>query len=241
MHFTEAERILGVGPLYLVVDVKKAFRRKSLETHPDRGGTSDKDFSLVFRAKELLLRRLRGEFVDDDDPQAEEQARERAREQAREKAQAQAQAQVRPPTVDRRPSTMGWTRPPPFRGAPTEVHSTDAGRRTGFQDRDAPWSDADNATRLGTLVGYPVKLLELLFDGRPYPHIGRVVAEVGVCNVGPFGLCVVIVLPSPIRSVRTASGIFFFDGDPDLVRFGGRAVCADRDVDGLPRKIFVEA
>ena len=50
----QARQILGLGVNFEVSDLKKAYRRKAVETHPDKGGTTE-DFQLVNAAYEFLL------------------------------------------------------------------------------------------------------------------------------------------------------------------------------------------
>ena len=65
-----ARTVLEVGATDEVAAIRSAFRRRSMETHPDRGGHVD-DFEEVKAAYELLLRHLSEPdvdwFVDRDD------------------------------------------------------------------------------------------------------------------------------------------------------------------------------
>jgi len=54
MNIQEAQHILGVSPNYTPDDVKKAFKVKAHECHPDKGGDSAQ-FIRVKEAKELLI------------------------------------------------------------------------------------------------------------------------------------------------------------------------------------------
>lgn len=212
--------------------VKTAFRTLAKTFHPDHGGAVE-GFKSVVRAKELLLRRLGGDPVEDDDVEPWES------EPQEDSAPPPTQARTRVRT----PKDMGWTRHPPFRGSPRPPHSTDTGRRTGFEDRDVPWSPAEVVNGgLGTLVGYRVILDQLLLEGRNFPGFRQCRAEIGVSTKRPFGISIVVVPRSAVRAVRTASGLFHFEDDPaTIVRFGGRFVGLDRDEDGLFKRFIVEA
>ena len=50
----QARQILGLGVNFEASDLKKAYRRKAAETHPDKGGNAE-DFQLVNAAYEFLL------------------------------------------------------------------------------------------------------------------------------------------------------------------------------------------
>lgn len=52
-----ARSVLGVGPTDDAQALRAAFRRRSMDTHPDRDGTADA-FEEVRRAYELLLEKL---------------------------------------------------------------------------------------------------------------------------------------------------------------------------------------
>lgn len=50
----QAKKILGIDGKFDEVSLKKAYRRKAAETHPDKGGSAE-DFQLVKEAYEYLL------------------------------------------------------------------------------------------------------------------------------------------------------------------------------------------
>jgi hypothetical protein len=52
-----AWEVLGLAPTASLVEVRKAYRRRALETHPDRGGDADR-FREVQRAYEKLSTKL---------------------------------------------------------------------------------------------------------------------------------------------------------------------------------------
>lgn len=56
MLANQAASVLGVAPTASQTEIRRAFRRRALASHPDRGG-SEKDFIAVKRAYEVLLQR----------------------------------------------------------------------------------------------------------------------------------------------------------------------------------------
>ena len=54
MTSIQAKRILGIDGKFDEVSLKKAYRRRAAETHPDKGGNAE-DFQLVKEAYDYLL------------------------------------------------------------------------------------------------------------------------------------------------------------------------------------------